>query len=206
MGDPTVLLVRHGETSWNREGRIQGWAPTRLTARGREQARRLGAFLSAEYDIDTIVASDLTRTKETTALVVEGGVSATPTFDRSWRERDMGIYQGFSREQLNERFPAFAVASGAIALEEPPERGESFTELYSRVRTAWETLVAETANQTVLVVTHGGPITVVLATLNGLDLITAVDSYNIGNCALTAVDPVTGEILRENDQPFEPIS
>ncbi len=205
MADPTVLLARHGETAWNREGRIQGWAPTALTGRGRQQARRLGTHLATTYDIDRLVASDLTRTRETAALIVEGGVSATPVFDRSWRERDMGVYQGFTREQLNERFPAFAVENGAVALEEPPESGESFAEMYSRIRTTWEELATATTDETVLVVTHGGPITAVLATLKRQDLLTAVTQHSIANCGLTAVDTVTGEILRENEQPFEPV-
>jgi hypothetical protein len=51
----TAVLVRHGETAWNREGRVQGWAPTSLTDRGREQARTLGAHLASAYDVDRAV-------------------------------------------------------------------------------------------------------------------------------------------------------
>ncbi|MFC7197079.1 histidine phosphatase family protein [Halosimplex aquaticum] len=65
----TLLLVRHGQTTWNRDGRIQGWADSTLTERGREQARALGSHLSAEYDVDRLVASDLRRTRETVGLL-----------------------------------------------------------------------------------------------------------------------------------------
>lgn len=201
--ETTLLLVRHGETAWNRAGRIQGWAPTSLTDRGQAQARRLGAALSAEYDIDRVLSSDLSRTRETTAQLVTGGVDAQPRFHAAWRERHMGLYQGFTRDELHDQFPSFAIENGAVALEETPDGGETFGELYDRIHTAWAELTASTDGETVVVVTHGGPITVVLAVLKGQDLVTAVKQHSIGNCSLTAVRPSTGEILRENVQPFE---
>ena len=201
--ETTILLVRPGETPWNRAGRIQGWAPTRLTDRGRQQASRLGQVLAAEYDIDRLVSSDLSRTRETTAQIRQGGVDATPVFDRSWRERHMGIYQGFTREDLHARFPSFAIENGAVALEETPEGGEAFGELYDRIQTGWSQLCDDADSETVVVVTHGGPITVVLAALKGQDLITAVEEHHISNCSVTAVRPAKNDILRENVQPFD---
>jgi probable phosphoglycerate mutase len=201
--DSRVLLVRHGETAWNRAGRIQGWAPTSLTDRGRAQARRLGAALAAAYDIDRLLASDLSRTRETTAQLVTGGIDVEPTFDTDWRERHMGRYQGFTRAQLHDRFPSFAIENGAVALEETPDGGETFGQLYDRIDTAWSEVTAAADGDTVLVVTHGGPITIVLAILKELDLVTAVQQHTIPNCSLTAVQPATGEILREAVQPFE---
>ena len=65
----TVLLARHAETAWNRERRLQGWAPSRLTDRGREQAAALAARLS-ERSIDRLVSSDLERSTETADRVV----------------------------------------------------------------------------------------------------------------------------------------
>lgn len=200
----TVLLVRHGETDWNREGRMQGWAPTGLNDRGHEQARRLGASLAAEYDIDRVVASDLCRTRETTAGIRDGGVEAEPTFDSGWRERSLGVYQGFTRAELNEQFPAFALYNGALALEEQPEGGESFVEMYERVTDAWQRLLADAGDETVLVVTHGGPITMVLAMFEGRDLLSAVKTYGVKNCGLSEIE-VGEEIRRQDDLLFEPV-
>jgi len=200
----TVLLVRHGETAWNREGRMQGWAPTGLNERGHEQAHRLGAALTEEYEIDRIVASDLCRTRETTAGIRDGGVDADATFDRGWRERGLGVYQGFTRAELNDRFPAFALHNGAVALEERPEGGESFADMYGRVRDAWERLLADAGEETVLVVTHGGPITMVLAIMEGVDLLAAVGRYGVSNCGLTEIEDA--EIRRQDDLPFERVS
>jgi len=201
----TVLLVRHGETDWNRESRMQGWAPTGLNDRGHEQARRAGESIAAEYDVDRIVASDLCRTRETTAGIREAGVDAEVRFDRGWRERALGVYQGFTRTELTDRFPAFAFSNGALTLEEQPEGGESFGEMYGRVEEAWEQLLADTIDgETVLVVTHGGPITIVLAVLNGDDLMTAVQTYGVSNCGLTEIEPPAA-VHRQDDLLFETV-
>lgn len=205
MTAETILLVRHGETDWNREGRLQGWGPTPLNERGHEQARRLGTVLAEEYDIDRIISSDSCRTRETTANIRNSTVTAEPTFDAAWRERGLGVYQGFTRAELNERFPAVAVGSGAVALEEKPEGGESFGEIYSRIQTAWETLCTDADGETVLVVTHGGPITIVLAALRAEDLMTAVERYTIGNCSVTEISLPAKDVHRENDRLFDAV-
>jgi len=201
----TVLLVRHGETDWNREGRLQGWAPTGLNDRGHEQARRVGAHLADEYDIDSIVASDLCRTRETTAGIKNSDIDAEVTFDSAWRERGLGVYQGFTRAELIDRFPAFALRNGAVSLEERPEGGESYADMYDRIEQAWTDLLDGADGETVLVVTHGGPITIVLAVLNGEDILTAVQRYGISNCGLTEIEPGSEVVHRQDDLLFEPV-
>lgn len=183
----TVLLVRHGETAWNCNDRMQGWAPTGLNDRGRRQASKMGLLLRDRYEVDRIVASDLRRTRETAALISEAGVGGEPTFDRGWRERDMGVYQGLTREDIDERFPAFTFESGVMAIEEQPEGGERLRDAYERVITNWEQLCADAAGETVLVVTHGGPITVLLGHLKGQDVLTAIAEHAVTNCALTEI-------------------
>lgn len=204
MTAETVLLVRHGETDWNREGRLQGWAPTSLNDRGREQARRLGAELAGEYDIDRIVASDSLRTRETTAGIRDAEIEPSPVFDSAWRERGLGVYQGFTWGELESRFPAFEYDNGLLALEERPEGGETLVDLYERVLAAWTNL-SEESTGTTLVVTHGGPITVVLAWLNGLDIPTAIGQYSINNCSVTEIELSEGELRRENELFFDPV-
>jgi len=180
----TILLARHGETDWNREGRLQGWAPVPLNGRGRDQARRLGRRVATEYDVDRLIASDLRRTRETAALVRDAGIDADPEFDPAWRERDLGVYQGLTREEMDEQFPAFAFENDVLALEERPDGGERLVDAYERAVDAWGRLCADPGGDTVLVVTHGGPVTGVLAHVRGDDLVTAIDSYTVGNCTL----------------------
>ncbi|MDX1747878.1 MAG: histidine phosphatase family protein, partial [Halobacteriales archaeon] len=136
----TVLLARHGETAWNRNRRAQGWAPIRLNDRGRAQASALAGHLGERYDLDRIHASDLDRTAETARIVCqEAFPHLDPVIESYWRERDLGVYQGLTYEELSERYPAFAlvgdrqrdpaaVPEGVTPLEvdapvRPPQRG-----------------------------------------------------------------------------------
>lgn len=201
LADETrVLLVRHGETDWNRAGRIQGWAPTALTDRGREQARRLGRHLAANYDIDRVVSSDLRRTRETTALLREQGVDPDPAFRSAWRERNFGHLQGLAAEELFEQFPEYAATSGAFAARTQPPGGERLLDLYERVVADWERVCDGAAGETVLVVTHGGPIYVTLGHVRGMDLLSAVLDHSQDNCALNELRAgETTEILRQNE-------
>jgi probable phosphoglycerate mutase len=203
----TVLLVRHGETAWNAARRVQGWAPVPLADRGREQATLVGRHLAATYDVDRLVASDLRRTRETAALVREAGVDAAPTFDRAWRERDFGVYQGLSYEALFETHPEFTVTElGRRALEAVPEGGESLLDCRERVLGAFERLVADAPDdETVVVVTHGGPLYALLGHLKGIDYVRSIAGESQGNCAVNELrgDPEEGfEIVRENDTSY----
>jgi probable phosphoglycerate mutase len=192
METATVVLVRHGETEWNREGRIQGWAPVDLNDRGRDQARRTGAALASEYDVDRIVASDLDRTRETARLLRRalGLDHDAVSFEAGWRERDFGVYQGFDYRALFEGFPQFAVdPSGAAAAREVPEGGESMLTARDRTLDAWGRLRRSLApGETVLVVTHGGPLYLLLAHLRGQDVVTAIADHHQDNCGINELE------------------
>lgn len=203
-GETTVVLVRHGETDWNRENRMQGWAPSTLTDQGCEQARALGDHLAARYEFDRLVASDLRRARETTALLREQGVSPDPTFDRAWRERDFGVYQGLTKTELFERYPQFAATTVVSAVREVPENGESLLSARERVLDGWRQLLADAAGETTLVVTHGGPLYLLLGHVRGQDILTAVTDHSQHNCAINELrvtgDPPDGvDIVRHNE-------
>lgn len=228
----TVLLVRHGETDWNRDRLVQGWAPVALNERGREQARAVGAHLAATYDVDRVIASDLRRTRETAALVGQSGVEPNPIFRRDWRERGFGVLQGLGYESVFGEHPEYDVASGhADTLKARPENGESLLDLRERVLRGWESVLDRVAggaadeesgdaeertadrdggDETALVVTHGGPIYVLLAHLEGIDLPTMFAREHQSNCAINEInvdvsgfdtDP-TVEIVRRNDTSY----
>jgi probable phosphoglycerate mutase len=196
-----VLLVRHGETDWNRDSRLQGWAPVPLNDAGREQARRLGAHLAAAYDVERIVASDRRRTRETTALVREAGLDPQPTFERAWRERDVGDLQGLTKAEIFETYPEYDADSGVMAVESRPPGGESLLDLRERVLAGWERLCEQAAGGTTLVVTHGGPIRVLMGHLRGRDLVASIAAGSADNCAVTELH--IGEdatVVRENER------
>lgn len=202
----TVLLLRHGETDWNTERRIQGWGPVPLNRQGREQAERAGEHIAGAYSADRLITSDLRRTHET-AEVVGAHLNLEPEPDRAWRERDFGVYQGLRYEDAFDRHPEFDATRGIVALDATPERGESLRGMADRVREGWEELVRTAApDDTVLVVTHGGPIYVVLGHIGDRDIVTAVAEGGQSNCALNElqVDPGTREttVVFENDTSY----
>lgn len=199
----TIVAVRHGETAWNREGRMQGWAPTPLTDRGHDQAAALGESLANEYEVDRIVSSDLHRTAQTTERILEH-VDAPVSNDAGWRERDIGVYQGLHFEEYFERFPRFDMnVNGIDAASECPESGESLVAVRTRVVDAWERLVAEAGpEEAVLVVAHGGPLGLLLGHVKGADVKTAILDHHIDNCCVCEFqhEQSSGEttIVREN--------
>ena len=208
----TVVVVRHGETDWNNEGRMQGWAPVPLNDLGREQAVAAGEWLAGQYDVDRAVCSDLLRTRETAVRLCEP-LGLDPdgdrvTYRRAWRERDLGVYQGLTYADMYDRFPEFGLGETAAgAATETPEGGESLLDLRDRVLEGWTDLLAAAGDEaTVLVVTHGGPIHFLLGHVKGLDVRDAFLEHSMANCGVTVLDrsgaaagtaaPV--EVVREN--------
>ena len=202
---PTVVLMRHGETAWNRDQRMQGWAPVPLDERGHEQASAAAAHVAGTYDVDRIVSSDLLRTRETTERVRETlDDDLSVEFDDAWRERDIGVYQGLGYQEMVERFPAFALGeTAARAATEVPEGGESIVQMRDRVLDGWRAVARQSG--TTLVVTHGGPIHQVLGHAKEMDATTAVIEHTQANCALNEfrVEGSTVEVRRENATPWQ---
>jgi broad specificity phosphatase PhoE len=158
----TLLLVRHGETAWNREGRFQGQMDVPLSEVGRAQARALRVRLDvAEHahlfddQRTAIVTSDLRRAHET-AEIVFGGAGRTLHARRALREFCYGVFEGLTRHEIEERFPgamaAWAHGDQAFAI----DGGESRRAVYARAHAAVCAFLAEVAHHHVVVVGHGG--------------------------------------------------
>jgi probable phosphoglycerate mutase len=206
----TIVLTRHGETTWNRDGRVQGWAPSALTDRGREQAEALGAHLAATYGadgVDRLLSSDLRRARETTERVARA-LSAEPAFEPEWRERNFGTLQGLTQTELFGGYPQFAVSAvGYAAVTERPEGGETIVEARQRVLSRWTRLLRDAdPDEMIVVVTHGGPLHHLVGEINRFDVVRALTEQEQSNCALNEVryDPDTGatELRLENERAF----
>lgn len=151
-----LLLVRHGESIWNREAIVQGQAGPGLTEVGHDQSRHLGARLLHEVDDDVaFVSSDLERCRETAAPFA-ARIGREPELDEALRERHFGDWQGVHRDELEARDPAlwarFRAREDVVGL----AGGESTPELNARVVPALRALAA--AHPVTVVVTHGGPV------------------------------------------------
>jgi len=200
----TLVVVRHGETVWNREQRVQGWAPIALTETGRRQADALAATVTDQYAVDRLISSDLRRTLET-ARPLGRAVDCEPTPDHRWRERDFGVLQGLSYGELFLGYPEFTLTEvGYTAAEARPEGGESLIEQRDRIIDALTTLVDDMdSDETVVVVTHGGPLYLILGWIKNLDIVATIMEQEQGNCAINEieVDTESGSLAvqREND-------
>jgi probable phosphoglycerate mutase len=150
----TVLAVRHGETAWNRETRIQGQLDIPLNSLGQAQARRLAQALDGQR-IDAIYASDLVRAGETAGIVAER-LGLEVCSDQGLRERAFGIFEGLTWAEVEERWPAESERWRRRDPEFGAEGGESLQGFYARAVAAAERLVLGHPGQTVLLVAHGG--------------------------------------------------
>jgi broad specificity phosphatase PhoE len=164
----TLLLVRHGETAWNREGRFQGHADIPLSELGRAQARALRARLEAAHvhlfdDAHTaVLTSDLLRAHQT-AEIAFGGNGRTLHVRRELREFCYGVFEGLTRREIDERFPGtmsrWLAGDRAFAL----EGGESRAQVHARAHGAITAFLAEVPHRHVVVVAHGGVMRQLLA-------------------------------------------
>jgi probable phosphoglycerate mutase len=161
--------------------------------------------LADRYDIDRRVASDLPRARQTGALVAED-VAVEVVVDDGWRERDFGVLQGLPYEAFDARHPVYSLAQvGEAAIDARPEGGDSLADLRERVLDAWSRVVtAAGPDGTHLVVSHGGPLYLVLGHLLDRPVLESVLDASQANCAVNEVliagDEV--EVVRENDVGF----
>ena len=150
-----LLLIRHGQSTWNAQRRWQGSADPPLSDVGRAQARALAAAIAGS-GVDAIASSDLERARETAAIVAaELGVSAPVRLEPGLRERDVGDVSGLTVEEIDARWPGLLDQWRAGTLERMPN-GEG--DITPRVMGALRALAADPPGQVVLVVTHGGVI------------------------------------------------
>jgi broad specificity phosphatase PhoE len=157
----TLVLVRHGETAWNREGRFQGHIDVALSDVGRAQARALRVRLEAAHahlfsdEHTAILTSDLRRAQET-AEIAFGGAGRTLHVRRELREFCYGVFEGLTRYEIEQRFP------GAMAAWVDGDRtfavdgGESRASVHARVHAAVRDFLAQAAQRHVVIVAHGG--------------------------------------------------
>lgn len=154
--NPTLLcLIRHGETAWNAERRIQGQLDIPLNATGAIQARATAAALAAER-FDAAFCSDLSRAHDTARAVADTlGLDLTP--DPQLRERHYGLFQGLTYAEAEQRHPQdFARHSARDPDYAFPDGGESLAAFALRVEAVLARIAALHAGARVLVVTHGG--------------------------------------------------
>lgn len=155
-----VVLIRHGETDWNRDRRIQGQTDTPLSALGRRQALAIGQRLKRER-FTAIYASDLQRAWDTAqaigqATLAERSDAPQPVADRRLREMDFGEWEGKTSAEIAASHPEAHARSKHRDADFRIPGGESFRDLYERTVDAVTSLVDAHPGGTLCVVAHGG--------------------------------------------------
>ncbi len=163
---PKLLFVRHGETDWNRAGRMQGQLDIPLNNRGRLQAARNGRVLArlAEGDDWATAVSPLSRARETYEIMREKGlVAPDANAEDSLKEIAFGAFEGLTPREIRDRHADLMPARRADTWNFRPPGGESYADLSARVWAWLETLEGPT-----LIVAHGGVMRVILRRLAGI--------------------------------------
>jgi broad specificity phosphatase PhoE len=145
-----LLLVRHGESTWNAQSRWQGQADPPLSPLGERQAEEAGDQLAEIASVTAVWTSDLARARRTAEIIASRlGVDHVHDEPRL-RERDVGSWSGLTREEIEERWPGYLAARRA------PQDFESDGALLARTRAGLTAAIEGSSSGDVLVVTHGG--------------------------------------------------
>lgn len=153
---PRLLLLRHGQSTWNAEGRWQGWADPPLSPLGEAQAVAAAERLAAT-GLRYAVSSDLQRARRTAELITERLGLEVLGVEPDLRERNIGDWSGLTTVEIEQGWPGWLAAWRAGDLDRPPN-GETREEIAARVMRVLERLAASEHEGAVLVVTHGGVI------------------------------------------------
>ena len=181
----TILLVRHGETDWNRQRRFQGHADVPLNASGRAQVRALAEQLPREQ-FAALYTSTLRRAAESAEILGAAlGVDVHPR--AALREVDVGSWSGLTVAEIEARYPQ-GFARWRDWRREGWEDGEAYADFSRRVVGALHEIAGDHPGQHVLAVTHGGPIRAALAAALAIPLDKAHDRVAaLENCATVRI-------------------
>ena len=153
--EPTrVIAIRHGETAWNAETRMQGQLDIPLNGAGLWQAGRVAAALAGET-LDAIYSSDLARAVQT-AEPLAAGTGLAVRFDAGLRERCFGVFQGLTFDEVEARWPQDSLRWRRREPDFAPEGAETLREFSARCVAAASRIAAAHPGQTIAIVTHGG--------------------------------------------------
>jgi len=156
MTTTRLCLIRHGETAWNAERRLQGHTDIPLNAKGKMQARQMAqALKDSGVAFDVLYTSDLKRAADTANAVVEL-FKVKAQVDSALRERHFGGLQGLSISEAPLLKPEIWQAHISRDLDHQLEGGESIQQLAIRVQVLLDRIQKQHAGKTVLIVSHGG--------------------------------------------------
>lgn len=176
-----IIAIRHGETAWNVDTRIQGQLDIGLNETGHWQAQRLARAMADEC-LDAVYSSDLARARET-AQVLANGVGLEVRVDSDLRERGFGIFEGLTYAEIERRFPDEARRWRQRDASFGPAGGERLQGFYQRAVGAVAAIAARHRGQHIAVVTHGGVLDALYRAASRVAL-DAPRTWQVGNASI----------------------
>ena len=168
MKKTEIILIRHGETEWNSQQRMQGHSNSDLSSVGQAQIQALGEWMK-NVPFDHIYSSDSLRAKQTAEAITQFSGHKLK-IDLRLREKNLGVFEGLTSEEARERHPEvfrlFKTAGSKYVIDE----GESTQQLQDRALEIVNEIRIKHPEERVLLVTHGGFIRVVMKHSLGLSL------------------------------------
>mgnify|MGYP002510303825 CR=1 FL=1 len=182
-----LYLVRHGETDWNLQNRIQGQTDTLLNEEGRRQAQELAMKLKEKHHISSIYSSRQKRAWET-AQVVGRAIGVRPSVKQGFEEISFGKWEGYTWRQVREKFPEEYQTWYKNRRYQIPPEGESYQQLLDRLLPALADLMEKNGGN-ILVVSHSAVIMTLLSYINDTPFEDMVKNYKTGNTGIVEVEP-----------------
>lgn len=176
-----IIAIRHGETAWNVDTRIQGQLDIGLNDTGRRQAQRLAQALDGE-PISAIYTSDLVRARDTARAIAHATGQALHTHE-GLRERGLGVFQGKTFAEIEATWPEQARHWRQRDPRWAPQGGESLLNLRERITQTAAELAARHMGEQIVLVAHGGVMDMLYRAATGQDLQTP-RSWDLGNAAI----------------------
>jgi len=168
MKETEIILIRHGETEWNSQQRMQGHSNSDLSEVGRGQIQALGELMK-NVSFDHIYSSDSLRARQTAEAITQYS-GHTLQFDQRIREKNLGVFEGLTSTEAKERHPEiyrlFKTAGANYVIDE----GESTQQLLERALEFIEEIRLRHPQERVVMVTHGGVVRVLMKHALGLPI------------------------------------
>ncbi len=181
-----LYLVRHGETDWNLQNKIQGQTDIALNDTGVRQAEALSKLLRESYRINAIYTSPKKRALQT-AQVIGHEAGLLPVVKQGLGELSLGKWEGYSWRQVRELFPEeYGIWHANRRYQQPPE-GESYQQLLDRLIEALNEIIAENTGN-VLIVTHSAVIMTLMSFLYDTPFEDMAKNYKTGNTEIVELD------------------
>ncbi len=162
-----IYMTRHGETEWNKAGRMQGWKNSNLTEKGIRNARKLGEKLM-DIQFDKIYCSPAGRARETAEHILCGR-KIDLEIKEDLKEMGFGVWEGMEFEVVREKYADQHHKLWKSPHHYEPVEGETFGEVFTRVRQVLKEIV-EDGKETVLIVTHAAILKTIYAIVKGYSL------------------------------------